>query len=163
MRLDRFTQTFQVAISDAQSIALGKDHQFIEPAHLMLALLNQNNGSTLPLLKSAGVDVFSLRSQIENIINGLAQVSGAGGDVQLSSAMGNLLNLCDKYAQKLGDKFISSEIFLLAALEDKGKLGQILKTLGASEQRIKDAITHVRGGQKVDDQNAEDVRQALNK
>ena len=163
MRLDRFTQTFQVAISDAQSIALGKDHQFIEPAHLMLALLNQNNGSTLPLLKSAGVDVFSLRSQVENIINGLAQVSGAGGDVQLSSAMGNLLNLCDKYAQKLGDKYISSEIFLLAALEDKGKLGQILKSLGASEQRIKDAITHVRGGQKVDDQNAEDVRQALDK
>jgi ATP-dependent Clp protease ATP-binding subunit ClpB len=163
MRLDRFTQTFQVAISDAQSIALGKDHQFIEPAHLMLALLNQNNGSTLPLLKSAGVDVFSLRSQIENIINELAQVSGAGGDVQLSSAMGNLLNLCDKFAQKLGDKYISSEIFLLAALEDKGKLGQILKSLGASEQRIKDAITHVRGGQKVDDQNAEDVRQALNK
>jgi ATP-dependent Clp protease ATP-binding subunit ClpB len=163
MRLDRFTQTFQVAISDAQSIALGKDHQFIEPAHLMLALLNQNNGSILPLLKSAGVDVFSLRSQIESIINSLAEVSGAGGDVQLSSAMGNLLNLCDKYAQKLGDKYISSEIFLLAALEDKGKLGQILKTLGASEQRIKDAITHVRGGQKVDDQNAEDVRQALNK
>lgn len=163
MRLDRFTQTFQVAISDAQSIALGKDHQFIEPAHLMLALLNQNNGSTLPLLKSAGVDVFSLRSQVENIINGLAQVSGAGGDVQLSSAMGNLLNLCDKYAQKLGDKYISSEIFLLAALEDKGKLGQILKSLGASEQRIKDAIIHVRGGQKVDDQNAEDVRQALDK
>ena len=163
MRLDRFTQTFQVAISDAQSIALGKDHQFIEPAHLMLALLNQNNGSTLPLLKSAGVDVFSLRNQIENFINDLAQVSGAGGDVQLSAAMGNLLNLCDKYAQKLGDKYISSEIFLLAALEDKGKLGKILKSLGASEQRIKDAITHVRGGQKVDDQNAEDVRQALDK
>jgi ATP-dependent Clp protease ATP-binding subunit ClpB len=163
MRLDRFTQTFQVAISDAQSIALGKDHQFIEPAHLMLALLNQNNGSTLPLLKSAGVDVFSLRSQVENIINDLAQVSGAGGDVQLSAAMGNLLNLCDKYAQKLGDKYISSEIFLLSALEDKGKLGQILKSLGATEQRIKDAIEHVRGGQKVDDQNAEDVRQALDK
>ncbi|MCO4799281.1 MAG: ATP-dependent chaperone ClpB [Colwelliaceae bacterium] len=163
MRLDRFTQTFQVAISDAQSIALGKDHQFIEPAHLMLALLNQNNGSTLPLLKSAGVDVFSLRSQVENVINDLAQVSGAGGDVQLSAAMGNLLNLCDKYAQKLGDKYISSEIFLLSALEDKGKLGQILKSLGATEQRIKDAIEHVRGGQKVDDQNAEDVRQALDK
>ena len=163
MRLDRFTQSFQVAISDAQSIALGKDHQFIEPVHLMLALLNQNNGSTLPLLKSAGVDVFSLRSQVEKVINDLAQVSGAGGDVQLSAAMGNLLNLCDKFAQKLGDKYISSEIFLLAALEDKGKLGQILKTLGASEQRIKDAIEHVRGGQKVDDQNAEDVRQALDK
>ena len=163
MRLDRFTQTFQVAISDAQSIALGKDHQFIEPAHLMLALLNQNNSSTLPLLKSAGVDIYSLRSNVEQLIESFAKVSGTGGEVQLSSAMGNLLNLCDKYAQKLGDKFISSEIFVLAALEDKGKLGQILKSLGASEARIKEAIKHVRGGQKVDDPNAEDVRQALDK
>lgn len=163
MRLDRFTQTFQVAISDAQSIALGKDHQFIEPTHLMLALLNQNNSSVIPLLKSAGVDVFSLRKQVEDALNSLAQVSGTGGEVQLSAAMGSILNLCDKYAQKLGDKFISSDIFLIAALEDKGKLGQILKSLGATEQRIKDAITHVRGGQNVEDQNAEDVRQALDK
>jgi len=163
MRLDRFTQTFQVAIADAQSIALGKDHQFIEPAHLMLALLNQSNGSTLPLLKSAGVDIYSLRTQVEQFINTLAQVSGTGGEVQLSGAMGNLLNLCDKYAQKEGDKFISSEIFVLAALEDKGKLGQILKSLGATSSRVKEAIKHVRGGQKVDDQNAEDVRQALDK
>ncbi len=163
MRLDRFTQTFQVAISDAQSIALGKDHQFIEPVHLMLALLNQNNGSTLALLKSAGIDIYSLRSQIEKVIGELAQVSGTGGEVQLSTAMGNLLNLCDKYAQKLTDKYISSEVFILAALEDKGKLGQILKTLGATEFRIKEAIKYVRGGQKVDDQNAEDVRQALDK
>ncbi len=163
MRLDRFTQTFQVAISDAQSIALGKDHQFIEPAHLMLALLNQNNGSTLPLLKSAGIDIYSLRSQLEQLIESFAQVSGTGGEVQLSNALGNLLNLCDKYAQKEGDKFISSEIFVLAALEDKGKLGQLLKSLGASEARIKDAIKHVRGGQNVNDQNAEDVRQALDK
>lgn len=163
MRLDRFTQTFQVAISDAQSIALGKDHQFIEPAHLMLALLNQNNGSTLPLFKSAGIDIYSLRSQIEQLIESFAQVSGTGGEVQLSSAMGNLLNLCDKYAQKLGDKFISSEIFVLAAVEDKGKLGQILISLGATQERVKDAIQYVRGGQNVDDQNAEDVRQALNK
>ncbi|OKY25743.1 ATP-dependent chaperone ClpB [Thalassotalea sp. PP2-459] len=163
MRLDRFTQTFQVAISDAQSIALGKDHQFIEPSHLMLALFNQNNSSTIPLLKSAGIDIYSLRSQVEEVIASLPQVSGTGGDVQLSSAMANILNLCDKYAQKLGDQYISSEIFLLAALEDKGKLGQILKSLGATEQRIKDAITHIRGGQSVNDQNAEDVRQALEK
>ena len=163
MRLDRFTQTLQVAISDAQSIALGRDNQFIEPIHLMLALLNQNASSIIPLLKSAGIDVFSLRSQVDNAIEQLAQVEGVGGEVQLSSAMGNLLNLCDKYAQKLGDKFISSEIFVLAALADKGKLGQILKSLGASEQRIKDAISHVRGGEKVNDQNAEDVRQALDK
>jgi len=163
MRLDKFTQTFQVAISDAQSLALGHDHQFIEPIHLMMALLNQNTGTVLPLLKSAGIDVHSLRSHVDQGINALAEVTGTGGEVQLSSSMGNLLNLCDKYAQKQGDKFISSEIFVLAAIEDKGKLGQILKSLGANQQRIHDAITHIRGGQKVDDQNAEDVRQALNK
>jgi len=163
MRLDRFTQTFQQAISDAQSLALGKDHQFIEPAHLMLALLNQNGSSVIPLLKSAGIDVYSLRTQISAVIDSFAQVEGVGGEVQLSPAMGNILNLCDKFAQKMGDKFISSETFVLAALEDKGKLGQILKSLGANKQRIQDAINHVRGGQKVDDQNAEESRQALAK
>jgi ATP-dependent Clp protease ATP-binding subunit ClpB len=163
MRLDRLTQAFQVAISDAQSIALGRDHQFIEPVHLMLALLNQNASSIIPLLKSAGINVRSLRSQTETVIDKLAQVSGSGGEVQLSSAMGNLLNLCDKHAQKLGDKYISSDVFILSAIEDKGKLGQILKSLGASEQRIQDAILHVRGGQTVDEPNAEDVRQALDK
>lgn len=163
MRLDRFTQTFQVAISDAQSIALGKDHQFIEPLHLMLALLNQNASSIIPLLKSAGMNVRSLRVQVEEGLNELAQVSGIGGEVQLSSAMGNLLNLCDKFAQKLGDSYISSEVFILAAMQDKGKLGQILKAQGANEQRINDAILHIRGGQSVDDENAEEVRQALDK
>ena len=163
MRLDRFTQTFQVAISDAQSIALGKDHQFIEPIHLMLALLNQNASSIIPLLKSAGINVRTLRTQVETAIDELAQVSGTGGEVQLSGAMGNILNLCDKFAQKHGDKFISSEIFILAALQDKGKLGQILKNLGASEQRVQDAIVHIRGGKNVDDANAEEVRQALDK
>ena len=163
MRLDRFTQSFQVTISDAQSIALGKDHQFIEPTHIMMALLNQNASPVLPLFKSAGVDIYSLRTQVESALNTLAQVEGVGGEVQLSSSVANLLNLCDKYAQKLGDKFISSEVFVFAALEDKGALGQILKSLGANEQRIKDAITHIRGGQKVEDHNAEDVRQALNK
>ena len=96
MRLDRFTQTFQVAISDAQSIALGKDHQFIEPVHLMLALLNQNASSIIPLLKSAGINVRTLRAQVETAIDELAQVTGTGGEVQLSSAMANILNLCDK-------------------------------------------------------------------
>ena len=163
MRLDRFTQTFQMAISDAQSIALGKDHQFIEPIHLMLALLNQNASSIIPLLKSAGINVRTLRTQLETAIGELAQVSGTGGEVQLSAAMGNILNLCDKFAQKHGDKYISSEIFVLAALKDKSKLGQILKGLGASEQRIQDAIAHIRGGKNVDDVNAEETRQALDK
>jgi len=163
MRLDRFTQSFQESIADAQSLALGKDHQFIEPLHLMVALLNQNGNSILPLLKSAGIDIRSLRTQLEEALNGLAQVQGSGGDVQLSAASGRIFNLCDKHAQKMGDKFISSEIFLLAAIEDKGALGKILASLGATEQRLKSAIDHIRGGQKVEEQNAEDVRQALQK
>jgi ATP-dependent Clp protease ATP-binding subunit ClpB len=163
MRLDRLTQSFQVAISDAQSLALGKDHQFIEPSHLMLALMNQNGGSVLPLLKSAGIDVYSFRSQLETHLAAMPQVEGSGGEVQLSAALGNLLNLCDKYAQKLADKFISSEVFVLAALEDKAKLGQLLQKMGATEKRIKDAIAHIRGGQQVNDQNAEETRQALTK
>jgi ATP-dependent Clp protease ATP-binding subunit ClpB len=163
MRLDRFTQSFQESIADAQSLALGRDHQFIEPIHLMMALLNQNGNSIIPLLKSAGVDVHTLRTKIEQGLTSLAQIEGSGGDVQLSSTSGKLLNLCDKHAQKMSDKYISSEMFLLAALEDKSTLGTILKELGANEQRIKAAIEHVRGGQKVDDPNAEDVRQALNK
>lgn len=163
MRLDRFTQSFQESIADAQSLALGKDHQFIEPVHLMMALLNQNGNSVIALLKSAGVDVRSLRQKLEEALGSLAQVQDSAGDVQLSAASGRILNLCDKHAQKMSDKFISSEMFLLAAIDDKGSLGKILADLGANHQRIKSAIDHIRGGQNVDDQNAEDVRQALNK
>lgn len=163
MRLDRFTQSFQESIAGAQSLALGRDHQFIEPIHLMLALLNQNGNSVISLLKSAGIDVRTLRTKLEQALDSLAQVQGSDGDVQLSAASGKLFNLCDKHAQKMSDKFISSEMFLLAALEDKGVLGNILKELGANEQRFKAAIEHVRGGQSVDDPNAEDVRQALQK
>mgnify|MGYP000055237539 FL=1 len=163
MRLERFTQSFQESIADAQSLALGRDHQFIEPIHLMMALLNQNGNSVIPLLKSAGVDVRTLRSKVEQALQSLAQIQGSDGDVQLSSASGKLFNLCDKHAQKMSDKYISSEMFLLAALGDKGILGKILQELGANEQRMKAAIEHVRGGQKVDDPNAEDVRQALTK
>jgi len=163
MRLDRFTQSFQTAISDAQSLALGRDHQFIEPLHLMMALLKQSGNSVIPLLRSAGVDANALQQQVEKALDGLAQVHGVGGEVQLSSTTGNLLNLCDKYAQKMNDSYISSDVFLLAALEDTGTLGQILKSLGANQKRLKDAITHVRGGQNVKDPNAEDVRQALDK
>lgn len=163
MRLDRFTQIFQEAISDSQSLALGRDHQFIEPIHLMMALLNQNNNSVIPLFKSAGINVHTLRNQIDSAIGSLAQVSGTGGDVQLSPSMGNLFNLCDKYAQKLGDKYISSDVFVLAAIEDKSALGKILKSLGANKKRIESAIEHIRGGEAINDQNAEDVRQALNK
>jgi len=163
MRLDRLTQAFQTAISDAQSLALGKDHQFIEPVHLILALLKQKPNSVTPLLKSAGVNEGALRNQCESVLNSLAKVEGNSGDIQLSSAVINLFNLCDKYAQRFDDKFISSDVFLLALLEDKGEVGKIFKSLGATEARIKQAIDHIRGGQNIEEQNAEDMRQALDK
>ncbi len=163
MRLDRFTSKFQVAISDAQSIALGRDHQFIEPVHLMTALLNQQGGSVRPLFDAANVNVNALRSSLAEAIERLPRVEGIGGDVQLGKDTIVLLNLSDKIAQKRKDEYISSEIFVLAAVEDKGKLGDILKQLGVNQTQIENAIEKMRGGQKVTDPNAEDVRQALEK
>lgn len=163
MRLNRLTNKFQVAISDAQSLALGRDHQFIEPVHLMVALLNQQGGTTKTLLEKAKLDVSALRSQCAEVLERLPKVEGAGGDVQLSNKTVTLLNLCDKYAQKRKDKYISSEIFVLAAIEDKGPLGEVLKKLGATEKKVEKAIEEMRGGEAVNDQNAEDQRQALEK
>lgn len=163
MRLDRFTSKFQVAISDAQSIALGRDHQYIEPVHLMTALLNQQGGSVRPLFDTANINVNSLRSSLAEAIERLPRVDGIGGDVQLGKDAVVLLNLSDKIAQKRKDDYITSEIFVLAAIEDKGKLGEILRQLGADSNKIEQAIEKMRGGQKVTDPNAEDVRQALEK
>ncbi|MEZ8202288.1 MULTISPECIES: ATP-dependent chaperone ClpB [Vibrio] len=163
MRLDRFTSKFQIAISDAQSLALGRDHQYIEPVHLMVSLLNQDGSAIRPLLTMLNIDVVQLRSKLSEILDRVPKVSGIGGDVQLSNAMGTLFNLCDKVAQKRQDSYISSEVFLLAAIEDKGPLGSLLKELGLTEQKLSQAIEQVRGGQKVDDPNAEDRRQALEK
>ncbi|MFS1459854.1 ATP-dependent chaperone ClpB [Vibrio lentus] len=163
MRLDRFTSKFQIAISDAQSLALGRDHQYIEPVHLMVSLLNQDGSAIRPLLTMLNIDVVQLRSKLSEILDRVPKVSGIGGDVQLSNAMGTLFNLCDKVAQKRQDSYISSEVFLLAVIEDKGPLGNLLKELGLTEQKLSQAIEQVRGGQKVDDPNAEDRRQALEK
>ncbi|MDW6003157.1 ATP-dependent chaperone ClpB [Vibrio mangrovi] len=163
MRLDRFTSKFQIAISDAQSLALGRDHQYIEPVHLMVSLLDQNGSPIRPLLTMLDVDVMHLRSKLGEMLDRLPKVSGIGGEVQLSNAMGSLLNLCDKVAQKRQDAYISSEIFLLAALEDKGPLGELLKEIGLTEKKVSDAIEKIRGGQKVNDPNAEELRQALEK
>ncbi len=163
MRLDRFTSKFQIAISDAQSLALGRDHQFIEPVHLMTALLNQQGGSIRPVLDQAGINVNALRSALSQAIERLPQVEGIGGDVQLSKASSVLLNLCDKITQQRKDEYITSEIFLLAAFEDKGRLGEILRELNITRQAVESAIDKMRGGQKVTDPNAEDVRQALEK
>lgn len=163
MRLDRFTSKFQIAISDAQSLALGRDHQFIEPVHLMTALLNQQGSSLRGLFEQAGVNVNGLRSALAESIDRLSRVDGVGGDVQLAKGSVVLLNLCDKIAQQRKDDYITSEIFVLAALQDQGNLGQLLADVGATEAKINSAIEQLRGGQKVTDPNAEDVRQALEK
>ena len=163
MRLDRFTSKFQLAISDAQSLALGRDHQYIEPVHLMTAMLNQQGGSVRPLLDQANINVNALRSALSQAIERLPRIEGIGGDVQLSKDSGILLNLCDKIAQQRKDEYITSEIFVLAALQDKGRLGEILKSLNVTKDSVEAAIDDMRGGQTVTDPNAEDVRQALEK
>ncbi len=163
MRLDRFTSKFQIAISDAQSLALGRDHQYIEPVHLMTAMLNQQGGSVRPLLDQANINVNALRSALSQAIERIPRIEGIGGDVQLSKDSVVLLNLCDKIAQQRKDEYITSEIFVLAALQDKGRLGEILKSLNINKDTIESAIDDMRGGQKVTDPNAEDVRQALEK
>jgi ATP-dependent Clp protease ATP-binding subunit ClpB len=163
MRLDRFTSKFQLAISDAQSLALGRDHQYIEPVHLMTAMLNQQGGSVRPLLDQANINVNALRSALSQAIERLPRIEGIGGDVQLSKDSGILLNLCDKIAQQRKDEYITSEIFVLAALQDKGRLGEILKSLNITQDTVEAAIDDMRGGQTVTDPNAEDVRQALEK
>ncbi|WP_439242203.1 ATP-dependent chaperone ClpB [Lonepinella sp. BR2474] len=163
MNIEKFTTKFQQALADAQSLALGKDNQFIEPVHLLTALLNQQDGSITPILTASGVNLSLLRNELNNELNKLPRVSGNGGDVQISRQLVNILNLCDKIAQQQQDKFISSEIFLLAALEDNGSLSQILRKCGAKKESLQQAIKQIRGGQKVDDQNAEESRQALQK
>ena len=164
MRTDKLTSKFQTALADAQSLALGKDHQFIEPVHLMLALLNQEGGTARPLLTQAGADVNLLRSQLGEALDQMPSVSGGeAGDVQVSNDLARLLNVTDKLAQQRKDQYISSELFVLAAVDDKGQVGEILRRAGASKAGVEQAIERVRGGQQVDDPNAEDQRQALEK
>ena len=163
MRMDKLTNKFQLALSDAQSLAVGRDHQFIEPAHLLAALLDQEGGTVRPLLAQAGVNVKLLRSQLNQVLDRLPQVEGAGGDVQLANTLVRLLNLTDKLAQQRKDAYISSELFVLAALEDKGELGRLLRQAGADKALLEHGINALRGGQKVDEQNAEDQRQSLDK
>ncbi len=163
MRMDKMTSKFQSALAEAQSLALGRDHQLIEPAHLMVALLDQEGGTVRPLLNRSDVNVNALRSKLSQVLDRLPQVEGAGGEVHVSNDLGKLLNLTDKYAQKRGDQFISSELFVLAALEDSGELGRILKATGVSKNGVEKAIEQLRGGEKVQDANAEEQRQALEK
>ena len=163
MRMDKLTSKFQQAIADAQSLAVGRDHQFIEAIHVMVALLDQEGGTARHLLTQSNVNINLLRSRLSQAMDQMASIEGFSGDVQLSKELGQLLNMTDKQAQKRQDQFISSELFILAATDDKGQLGKILSELGASKKVIEQAIDNMRGGQTVNDANAEDQRQALEK
>lgn len=163
MRLDKFTTKFQQALGDAQSIALGKDHPFIEPQHLMLSLLQQEDGSTVSLLQRAGVNVNPLREALVKSLGRMPKIEGGGGEINISRDLNNLLNLTDKEAQKRGDQFIASEMFLLALLEDKGETGLLLKQHGVNRSALEQAINSVRGGEQVSSAEAEGGREALKK
>ncbi|MBP8194979.1 MAG: AAA family ATPase, partial [Azonexus sp.] len=163
MRLDKLTTKFQEALADAQSLANGNDQQFIEAQHLLLALLNQEEGGTVSLLGRAGVNVPVLKRDLEQALQRLPKVEGHGGDVQVGRDLANLLNLTDKEAQKRGDQFIASEMFLLALCEDKGETGRLARQHGLQRKALEAAILAVRGGQGVDNQDAEGQREALKK
>ena len=161
--MQAFTSRFQEALQTAQSIAVGKDSNYIEPAHVFLALLRQEGGAAASILRQAGADVSTLRAQIEQIVNDLPRVANATGQVNISPDTSRLLNLCDKYAQQNGDKYISSELFLLAACEDSGALGKALKAAGIQKSKLQQIIDQLRGGEPVTDEAAEDKREALKK
>ncbi|BBA35211.1 protein disaggregation chaperone [Methylocaldum marinum] len=163
MRMDKLTSKFQAALAEAQSLALGHDHQFIEPVHVMAALLDQEGGTVRPLLSQCGVNVNQLRGSLEEALRRMPRVEGIGGDVQISNELGRLLNLTDKLAQKRGDTFITSEMFVLAAIEDRGQLSDLLRKEGLDRNKLEQSIEQIRGGQKADDANAEEQRQALQK
>src|SRR5450432_740790 len=163
MRMDKLTTKFQQALADAQSLAVGRDNQYIEPVHLMAALLEQQGGTARPLLEKAGVQVPKLRSDLAGALDRIAKVEGSGGDVLLGNDLNKLLNVTDKLAQQRGDQFISSELFVLAGCEDRGELGRLLKANGATRANLEQAIEEVRGGAKVEDAGAEENRQALEK
>jgi len=161
--MDKLTSKFQQALADAQSIAVGRDHQFIEPIHLLLALLDQQGGTTKHLLTQSAVDINVLRSKLAQELEQMAQIQNHQGDVQVSAALSKVLNLTDKLAQQKHDQFVSSELFLLALLESNNNLATLLKSLGANKKSLEAAIEKLRGGQSVNDPNAEEQRQALQK
>jgi len=162
MRMDKLTSRFQQALADAQSLALGRDHQFMEPSHVLLAMLDSSGGSIRPLLMKAGADVNKLRSGLLALLDGLPKVEGTPGEVHVSNELNRILNVTDKLAQQRGDQFIASELFVLAAFEDRS-LARVFKEAGMVRGAIEKAIEDVRGGEKVADPNAEEGRQALEK
>ena len=163
MRFDKFTTRFQQAFADAQSAAVGGDHAYIEPQHLLHALINQQDGGTASLLQRAGVNVPGLRSGLKAALERLPKIEGTGGEVTISRDLGNLLNLTDKEAQKRGDQYIASELFLLALAQDKGDAGRLLKQHGGDRTHIEQAVNALRGSEAVDSPEAEGSREALKK
>ena len=163
MRMDKLTSKFQMALAEAQSLAVGLDHQFIEPAHVMAALLDQEGGMVRGLLTKSGANVNLLRSQLGEALDRLPKVEGTGGEIHIGNDVSKLLNLTDKLAQKRNDQYISSELFVLAALDNKSPLASIMNQAGAVHGAVEKAIDELRGGQEVNDPNAEDTRQALEK
>jgi ATP-dependent Clp protease ATP-binding subunit ClpB len=161
--MDKLTSRFQMALADAQSLAVGRDHNNMEPVHVMAALLDQEGGSVRHLLAQANVNTNVLRSQLDEMLERLPTVEGTSGEVHVSNELNRLLNLTDRLAQKRKDQYISSELFVLAVVEDKGELGNVMRQAGATSGLLEQAIEKMRGGQKVDDPNAEDQRQALEK
>ena len=163
MRLDKLTTKFQQALADAQSLALGHDNGFIEPVHLLTALLQQEDGGSTSLLARAGVNVAALKSALTKAIDRLPKVEGQGGEISISRDLNNLLNLTDKEATKRGDQFIASELFLLALADDKSETGRLAREFGLNRKALEKAIEAVRGGAGVDSQDAEGQREALKK
>ncbi|MFC6298172.1 ATP-dependent chaperone ClpB [Pseudomonas sp. CCM 7893] len=163
MRIDRLTSKLQLALSDAQSLAVGLDHPAIEPAHLMQALLEQQGGSIKPLLMQVGFDINSLRKELSKELDQLPKIQNPTGDVNMSQDLARLLNQADRLAQQKGDQFISSELVLLAAMDDNSKLGKLLLGQGVSKKALENAINNLRGGEAVNDPNHEESRQALDK
>ncbi len=163
MRMDKLTSRFQQALADAQSLAVGRDHNMMEPVHVLAALIDQQGGSTRPLLQQAGVNAAALRTRLGEVLDRLPKVKGQEGNLAIGNDLSRLLNLTDKLAQQRGDAFIASELFVLACVEDKGEIGQILKSVGADRARVEAAIDKLRGGEKVQSENAEEQRQALEK
>ena len=163
MRMDKLTSKFQTALADAQSLALGRDSGFIEPEHLMKALLDQQGGSCRPLLSKAGVNLSQLRTLIDQSLEKLPKVTGTGGDIHISNSLNRLLNLTDKLSQQRKDNYISSELFVLAAINEDGSLAKLIKQAGGEPKAIEKAIDDIRGGETVNDANAEEQRQALEK
>ncbi|MBP7079789.1 MAG: type VI secretion system ATPase TssH, partial [Rhodocyclaceae bacterium] len=163
MRIDKLTTKFQQALADAQSLAVGSDQQFIAPQHLLLALLNQDDGGTNSLLARAGVNVAGLKTALTKALERLPTVVDHGGDVTIGRDLTNLLNVTDKEAQRAGDQFIASEMFLLALATDKGETGRLLKEAGLDRRALESAVKAVRGGENVGSQDADGQREALNK